>query len=348
MNNKQIALFGNFFSWRGYYKSPCETLADYLEGEGYLIIRTSKIITKPLRILDMLYTIVANKNYIGIGIIDVFSGSSFIWAEMVAYSLRVLKKPYILKLHGGNLPEFAKKNPRRVNILFRNAYRLVSPSLFIYYEFKSIRPDICFIPSPFRINEYFFQHRKNVKADLLWLRAFHEIYNPQLAIKVVKKLVEMNVDVHLSMIGPDKGDGSLSRTKATAKRIGVIDRVDFVGPIPKTSVPDWLTKGDVFINTTNIDNVPVSLLEAMATGLCVISTNVGGIPYLIDHMKDGILVPPSNENAMANAIKEIIESPSLASKLSKQAQKKAEQYEISLSMKKWKSLLEDCVPDQWN
>ncbi len=68
--------------------------------------------------------------------------------------------------------------------------------------------------------------------------------------------------------------------------------VDFWASVEKSEVPAWLAKGDIFLNTTNVDNTPVSVIEAQAAGLCVVSTNVGGIPFLLENGKDALLVPP--------------------------------------------------------
>ena len=88
----------------------------------------------------------------------------------------------------------------------------------------------------------------------------------------------MNFDATLAMIGPDV-DGSLTKVKDLARKKNL--DVNFTG---KLSKPEWINYSkdfNVFINTTNFDNTPVSVIEAMALGLPVVSTNVGGMPFLI-------------------------------------------------------------------
>jgi glycosyltransferase involved in cell wall biosynthesis len=131
------------------------------------------------------------------------------------------------------------------------------------------------------------------------------------------------------MIGPDKGDGSYQAAKALAARLEVSDRVIFPGSIPKEQVAHWLQQGDIFVNTTRVDNTPVSVLEAMACGLCVISTNVGGIPYILKDEYDGLLVPPDDDAAMAKAVKRLLAEDGLAQRLSRNARRKAEEFDWS-------------------
>jgi glycosyltransferase involved in cell wall biosynthesis len=101
------------------------------------------------------------------------------------------------------------------------------------------------------------------------------------------------------MIGPDKGDGSFEETRQIAAELGVMSRISFPGPVLKTETPAWLDQGDIFLNTPEVDNTPVSVLEAMACGLCVVSTNVGGLPYLLENEADALLVPPNSVEGMA-------------------------------------------------
>jgi glycosyltransferase involved in cell wall biosynthesis len=106
----------------------------------------------------------------------------------------------------------------------------------------------------------------------------------------------------------------------------------------KKEVPYWLSQGDIFLNTTFIDNTPISLIEAMACGLCVVSTNVGGIPFLLDNCVDGILVPENDQNAMTNAILKILAEPDFASNLSMNAREKAEKFDWAVVLPQWESI----------
>jgi glycosyltransferase involved in cell wall biosynthesis len=146
-------------------------------------------------------------------------------------------------------------------------------------------------------------------------------------------------EIHLTMVGPDKGDGSLQRTAQVAAELSVADRVTFSGGVFKTEVPHWLNKCDIFLNTTNVDNTPISVLEAMACGLCVVSTNAGGIPYLLKHEHDALLVPPDDPEAMADAVRRLLTEPGLADRISGNARQKVERFDWSIILPQWETLL---------
>ena len=101
-----------------------------------------------------------------------------------------------------------------------------------------------------------------------------------------------------------------------------------------------MNRGDIFLNTTNIDNTPVTILEALACGLCIVSTNVGGIPYLLEDECDALLVPPDNAEAMALAVRKILTMPDLAKHLSQNARKKAERFDWRKIIPQWESLFQ--------
>ncbi len=124
-----------------------------------------------------------------------------------------------------------------------------------------------------------------------------------------------------------------------ATRLGVKDRLRIIKGVPKENVGEVLSEGDIFLNTTNVDNTPVSVMEAMVCGLCIVSTNVGGVPDLVDDGQNGLLVPPADSAAMAAGVLRILDDPTLAARLSGNARLKAELFDWSALLPQWEQLL---------
>jgi glycosyltransferase involved in cell wall biosynthesis len=343
MVKPSILLVGNFLSSIGGNRTMAEELALHLGGEGYSLVTTSKVGYRLLRLLDMLVTVFFQQKNYQIAYVEVYSGTAFLWAEMVCGLLGILRKPYILTLHGGNLPIFARRWPGRVTRLLKGAGTVTAPSRYLQEEMRLYREDIILISNPLDINKYPFRLRSTPSLRLIWLRAFHNIYNPQMAPLVVNKLRTSFPDISLTMIGPDKGDGVLQEIQTLIQKLGLQENIEIVPGIPKSKVPEYLVEGDIFINTTNIDNTPISVLEAMACGLCVVSTNVGGIPYLLDDGQDALLVLPNDPGAMANAVQRILTEPGLAECLSQNARRKAEQFDWQVILPQWVSLTYEAI-----
>src|SRR5690606_3541338 len=249
--------------------------------------------------------------------IDTYSTRNFYYAVAVAAVCRFYRIPYVPILRGGNLPARLETHPRMSQKLFGNAYINMAPSKYLYSGFKAKNfQNLVYIPNTIPLANYTFKKRHSLEYRLLWVRSFADIYNPTMALEVMELLQMKGNSVSLCMVGPDK-DGSMERCKALAKEKGL--DVIFTGMLSKS---DWLklSEGfDIFINTTNFDNTPVSVIEAMALGMPVVSTNVGGIPFLIEDGKTGILTEPDDAAAMASAIMSLVNNPEKALELTENA-----------------------------
>jgi glycosyltransferase involved in cell wall biosynthesis len=333
-----VLVVGNFLSNVVGNCQHCEELASHLQMAGHHVIITSSRKGRISRLLDMLYTCWERRQHYQVAQVSVFSGPSFFWAEAVCWMLRQLGKPYILSLHGGDLPSFARKWPTRVRRLLESAALVCAPSRYLQRELLAIHPAIVEIPNAIELDRYKYHPRRTARPKLVWLRAFHSIYNPCLAVRVAAELRSVYPDVELVMAGPDKGDGSLLEVRKLAAQLGIAEALRLPGAIPKTEISSTLHSSDIFLNTTNADNTPVSVLEAMACGACIVSTNVGGIPYLLEHEKDALLVPRDDPQAMARAVQRIIESRSLCAHLSEAARRKVENMDWPEVLAAWEEL----------
>lgn len=297
-----------------------------------------------LRGLHMIATALWRRSEYHLAVIDLYSGRAFLWGEVVASLLTVLRCPLIFVLRGGGLPEFAASHPGRLRICLRKAVAVIAPSRFLLERMQPfVREKLILLPNPLEIGNYEFKVRSRVRPRLVWLRSLHEVYNPTLAPRVLAKLLPEFPDLHLTMIGPDKGDGSWQQVQKVAKELGVAGSLTMTGGVAKRDVPALLNDGDIFLNTTNVDNTPVSVLEAMACGLCVVSTNVGGLSYMLEDGRDALLVPPDDAVAMASAVERILTEPDLGVRLSGNAREKVAKFDWSVVLPKWERLLISAV-----
>jgi L-malate glycosyltransferase len=337
---KSVLIVGNFLSSSVGTRSVCEDFAEQLKTSGWSVITTSTKRNRIPRISDMLSTIWQKRLDFEVAQVDVFSGNAFVWAEAVCWMLRQIKKPYVLTLHGGNLAAFSNKWPGRVRRLLNSAAAVTCPSPFLLQSLRNFRNDLILLPNPLKLNSFRFVHRERPAPNLIWLRAFHEIYNPELAPRVVDSLRKIFPEVRLKMGGPVKTESSFAKMRNVAKELGVENLIEICGAIPRENVANFLNQGDIFLNTTYVDNTPVSLMEAMASGLCVVSTDVGGIPYLVNDGKNALLVPANDAQSMSAAVTRLLEEQGLASEISKNARSFAENFDWRAILPRWESLFQ--------
>lgn len=334
-----LLMVSNFLSSSIGTKGVCDDLSAQLASHGWPVLTASSQVNRVRRLLDMLSISWSHRHQYQIAIVDVFSGPAFFWAEMVCLLLRRMDKPYILTLHGGDLPSFAKRWSRRVRRQLRMADVVTVPSRYLLEKMQPYRSDLKLLANPVDVGAFDYRLRESVRPRLVWVRKFHRLYNPSLAPRALALLRNEFPDIELTMSGPDKGDGSLAETKRVTAELGISSHLTFRGAVPAAKISAELGQGDIFLNTTNFDNTPVSILEAMACGLCIVSTNVGGIPFLLENEWDSLLVSPDDPAAMAKAIRRILTEPSLSRRLSFNARRKVEAFDWSNVLPQWEQLL---------
>lgn len=334
---KRLLYIGNKLSRTGINVTTIDTLGPLFASEGYTIYYSSEKRNFIFRILDMVFTTIKYRKKVDFVLIDTYSTLAFWYAFIVSQVCRIVELKYIPILHGGNLPNRLKKSPKFCRLIFSNAFVNVAPSNYLLEKFKMENYfNVIFIPNVLEINNYPYKIRSICSPKLLWVRSFAAIYNPIMAIDVFAKVKRYYPEAIMCMIGPDK-DGSLEITKTYAKSLNV--EVEFTGRMSKK---EWIKKSenfDIFINTTHFDNTPVSVMEAMALGLPVISTNVGGIPYLIEHNYDALLVEDGNVNQMVNSITELIENSMKSQNIAQNARKKVEKFDWNIVKEQWELIL---------
>ena len=317
--------------------SYISVLGKYLS-EGYEVSYASSKNNKVLRLLDMIIKVISLRKKVDIVLIDTYSTQNFYYALIISQLCRVFKLKYIPILHGGNLPQRLKTNPKMSNWIFKYAKHNVSPSTYLKNAFEKMGyNNIVHIPNIINIKDYPYQKRDYEMPKLLWVRSFSKIYNPQLALRVMSLLKKSYPKVQLCMVGPDS-DGTLKVLEQMAKKLNL--NVLFTGKLDKLEWIDLSKNYNIFINTTNYDNTPVSVIEAMALGLPVVSTNVGGMPYLIENGNNGVLVEPNKPDEMTQAVLSLMNDGTFRNTIIEHAREKAEQFDWEHVKKFWYKILE--------
>lgn len=300
----------------------------------------SSVRNKPLRLLDCLWAIIYRRNTTDLILIDTYSTQYFWLAYMSGKLARQLNIPYIPILHGGALPQRYSKSPHLVTRFLNDAAAVVSPSDFLKTFFENQGFKVQTIPNFIDLSDYQYSERKKVQPKLLYVRSLHRKYNPMMAVSVLVDLLEDFPEAELCLVGPDK-DGSLAELRKFVDDLDLTHKVKFTGLL---SLQEWtsLSKDyDIFINTTNVDNTPVSVIEAMALGMPIVSTDVDGIPFLLEDKRTALLVPPMDKLSFVNAIKLLLKKDELSNKLSTNARSKAETFHQTPILVKWVSLINE-------
>lgn len=334
---KHILYIGNKLMAHGQTATTIETLGVLLEGEGFKVYYASSVKSKFWRLCDMMGATIRRAHKADYVIIDCYGAVNFWYAFIISQMCRLFRIPYIPFLHGGDLPKRLEKSHSQCKKIFDHAYINVAPSGYLMDIFRQHGfQNLTYIPNTIEVRNYPYKERKNLSPKLLWVRAVSPVYNPKMAIDVLEQLRKTHPQAELCIVGPGK-NGYMPEvvTYDASKQLGT----KFTGRLSK---PEWIALSadyDIFINTTRYDNMPVSVIEALALGLPVVSTNVGGIPYLIEDGKTALLVNSEDSNHMTSQILKLLENPEEGHQIAIRGRQLAESFDWPVVRLKWLEIL---------
>lgn len=323
----------------GWVLSQGEVLAQNFRDEGWQVEETSSRLNPLLRAADMSWTLFRNKTNIDVVVLSGYSGRAFRFTELIGAACEFWKLPLVIVLHGGGLPEFIANEPARAKKALARARALVAPSSFLAEAAALIGLRAKIVPNVFDVEKYLELPHGEFDPQaprLLWMRTFHEIYQPELAIEALALLHEKGIRAHLTMAGQDKGKLEYCRGLAAERGLG--GATDFPGFLDFSAKVQAFARHDIFLNTNKVDNSPVTVLEAAAAGLPIVATAAGGLPHLFENGKSALLTPVGDAGALAGAVLALLGDPALRERLQEGGRQVAEASSWTAVYAKWQEL----------
>lgn len=325
----------------GHVTSQGEILSDLFIQDGYQLISASSAKNRYARLADIVATIMKNRHKIDILVIHVYGGRSFVVEDVASQLGSRYGFGIIMMLHGGAMPSFMARFPGWTKRVLSKAHILCAPSPYLARAVKVHGFDCRIVPNFVDVESYPYRHRQRVSPHLFWMRSFHPIYNPGMAIKVLAELRTVLPQATLVMAGQDKGQQE--KMKELAKSLGVGDAIRFAGFLEAESKRKEGNLADIFISTNHVDNMPVAVVEACAMGLPVVSTSVGGVPDLLTQDETGLLVADDDVTGMVNAICRLVLDQELAGRLSENGRRLAEKSAWNHVRSNWDAMFEEIM-----
>lgn len=249
---------------------------------------------------------------------------------------RAMGKPVILNYRDGRAADHI--DSRWVRWVLRRADLLVFPSGFLRDLFRRFGLDGEVVYNVVDTDRFRFRRRSPLRPILLSCRLLEELYAVENTIAAFEIVRERCPAAHLIIIG----DGDRRPALEAMVRERGIEGVDFHGSVPHAEVPEWFDRTDILVNSSRIDNMPHSLIEAFAAGLPVVTTPAGGIPYVIEDGRNGLFVPLDDPHAMADAVLRLLENEDLAEQLIEEGRSDcSDRYAWTAARRSWKRLYQD-------
>ena len=239
--------------------------------------------------------------------------SWFLFAVPAAAVARLRTVPLVVNYRGGEAAPFLERSVWAVRPIVRRAAALVVPSGFLQQVFDRFGMSATIVPNIIDLGRFRpTPARAAPGVHLVVARNLEPIYDNATAIRALALIRQEVPEARLTIAGEGPLLASLQRLAAG---LGLAEAVRFCGRVANAEMPRLYASADVCLNPSLADNMPISLLESLASGVPVVSTNVGGVPYLVEHERTALLVEPGDPAAMAQAVLRLLRDAALNARL---------------------------------
>jgi glycosyltransferase involved in cell wall biosynthesis len=271
-------------------------------------------------------------------VVHVFSAaySSFLLAPVPAWLIaRAFGRPVLLNYHSGEAEDHLRRSPVARAIL-RRLGPIIVPSRFLVDVFARAGLAAAAIPNVIDRDRFRYQVRQALRPRLLSTRNFEANYNVACTVRAFARIQARHPDATLTVIGSGSEDTALKVLAATLGLRGI----RFLGRVPPDEMPRHYAEADIYLQTPAVDNMPLSVLEAYASGLPVVSTAAGGVGTILADGVHGLLAPLDDDAAIAAAVERLLGEPGLGARLAAAALRETDAFVWDAVRDRWAAVYE--------
>jgi L-malate glycosyltransferase len=269
-------------------------------------------------------------------IIHVFSASYWsytLWSLPAVVAGRLFGKKVILNYRSGEAEDHLAHWRSAVPGLML-AHEIVAPSKYLVDVFAQFGLASRRIPNILDTTRFHYRRRSPLRPVFLTNRGLEPLYNVDCVLRAFQIVQQRYPDASLAVAH----DGSCRpHLEALARELG-LRNTRFLGYVPQAKMPELYDAADICLMSPNLDCLPGSILESFASGLPVVATKAGGIPYLVKHEQTGLLVACDDHGALADCALWLLEDRELAARLSEQGLRESEKYKPESVRAAWVDL----------
>lgn len=272
-------------------------------------------------------------------VIHVFSASYFTFVYVTIPALlagKLFGKKTILNYRSGEAEDFFTRWGKPFLSIVRAFDAVVTPSNFLVDVFSKFDVKASSISNFIFIDKYIYRTRVPLRPVFLSNRILEPLYNIDCILRAFQIIQRRYPDAQLFVAH----EGFDRKRLETIARDLELRNVEFVGLVPHEKIAELYDSVDVYLNSPDLDCMPGSLIECFASGLPIVSTNAGGIPYIVEDGQTGLLVELNDHNALAEKAMLLLENPDVAKRIIENGRRQAENYSWDHAREKWLELYE--------
>ena len=236
---------------------------------------------------------------------------------------KLWRKRTIITYHGGEAKEYFSKHASFVRRWLGRADEVIVLSGFLKEIFDQYKIPCVVIPNIVVLRPQ-TERTTTIAPKFISIRHLEPLYNIPCILEAYEQVLKQYPEATLDILG----QGSMRAELEAYVQEHHLTGVTFVGQVPNDKIYDYFAKASIMLSAPKIDNMPVSILEAMNAGLLVISSRVGGVPYMIEDGKTGLLFESENSNDLADKMLWALEHSKETDNMILAAQKEVQKYSL--------------------
>jgi len=276
-------------------------------------------------------------------VIHVFSASyfSFVLAPTPAILIgKLYRRKVLLNYHSGEAEDHLRRWRRTAIPTIKLVDSVVVPSEYLVRVFASFRLKATAIYNLIDTSKFRFRERVPLRPVFLSNRNLESHYGVDRVLRAFALVQEKLPEASLTIAG----DGSQSRALKTLAEDLKLRNTRFIGQVAPFAIDDVYDAADIFMNGSEIDNQPLSILEAFSCGLPVVTTDAGGIPDIVEDGRTGMVVACGDYAELANRAMRLLNDPALTKQIVEQARQECLKYSWEAVRDAWMNVYHKSKP----
>ncbi|HEX6625135.1 MAG TPA: glycosyltransferase family 4 protein [Pyrinomonadaceae bacterium] len=274
-------------------------------------------------------------------ILHVFSASyySYMLSAMPAILVgKLYGKKVILNYRSGEAEDHLR-NWRTAIPTIRLADAVVVPSGYLVDVFARFGLKARAIHNIVELDRFRYRERRPLRPVFLTSRLLEPLYNVGCVLRAFALIQREVPEASLTVAGEGWMRAELEQL---ARDLG-LRHTKFIGGVPFEAMPDMYDGADIYLTATDLDNMPSSIVECLAAGLPVVTTDAGGIPYIVTHEETCLMIGRDDHEAMAAGALRLLSDGELAARIARNAREHCRKFSWPAVQREWLKLYHELV-----
>lgn len=271
------------------------------------------------------FTVLLFRKIVNADVVHIFSSGTTSYIISTLPTLLISKlfgKKTILHYHTGEAETHLEKWKLTAKPTMKWFDAIIVPSEFLVDIFAKFGLKATAIFNFVESEKFVFRARKPLRPVFLSNRNFEPHYNVGDVLRAFRLIQSQIPEARLLIAGSGSEEKDLKKLASELK----LENTEFLGRIENGEMPKIYEKADIYLNSSIVDNMPLSFIEAFSCGLPIVSTNAGGISYICKNGETALLVEKNDNEALAREAVRLLEDQELAQKIIQNARHECEKY----------------------